>query len=77
MTGAQHRDFANRFGQDPRASAEIMDAVMLWVLSRVDEALPPADRALADAGSAAHRHAGCERKPSRGASRGRISQLVD
>jgi predicted ATPase len=51
---AQHADFANRFGQDPRASAEIMDAVMLWVLGRIDEALPLAERALADAESSAH-----------------------
>jgi len=51
---ARHGDFANRFGVDPRASAEIMDAVTLWVLGRIDEALPLADRALADAESAAH-----------------------
>jgi len=51
---AQHADFANRFGQDPRANAEIGDAVTLWVLGRIDEALRLADRALADAESAAH-----------------------
>jgi len=51
---ARHGDFANRFGQDPRASAEIYDAITLWVLGRVDEALPLADRALADAESVAH-----------------------
>jgi len=51
---ACHGDFANRFGQDPRAVAEIYDALILWVLGRVDEALPLADRALADAESAAH-----------------------
>jgi len=51
---ARHGDFANRFGQDPRASAEIMDAITLWVLSRIDEALCIADRALVDAESAAH-----------------------
>ena len=51
---ARHGDFASRFGQDPRASAEIMGALTLWVLGRIDEALPLADRALADAESAAH-----------------------
>jgi len=51
---ARHGDFANRFGQDPCAAAEIYDALMLWVLGRIDEALPVADRALADAESAAH-----------------------
>jgi len=49
---ARHADFANRFGTDPRASAEFWDALTLWVLGRVDEALRLADRALAD--SAAH-----------------------
>jgi predicted ATPase len=51
---SRHGDFANRFGTDPRAAAEIFDALALWVLGRVDEALPLAERALADAGSAAH-----------------------
>jgi predicted ATPase len=51
---ARHGDFANRFGQDPCAAAEIYDALMLWVLGRVDESLRLADRALADAESAAH-----------------------
>jgi class 3 adenylate cyclase/predicted ATPase/ABC-type transport system involved in cytochrome c biogenesis ATPase subunit len=51
---ARHGDFANRFGQDPRAAAEIIDAVTLWVLGRIDEALPLAYRALADAKAAAH-----------------------
>jgi predicted ATPase len=51
---ARHGDFANRFGQDPRAAAEIGDALTLWVLGRIDEALELADRALADAESAAH-----------------------
>jgi predicted ATPase len=51
---ARHADFANRFGQDPLAAAEIYDALTLWVLGRTDEALPLADRALADAESAAH-----------------------
>jgi class 3 adenylate cyclase/predicted ATPase/ABC-type transport system involved in cytochrome c biogenesis ATPase subunit len=50
----QHGDFANRFGTDPRATAEILDALALWVLGRVDEALPLADRALTDAESAPH-----------------------
>ena len=51
---ARHGDFANRFGQDPRAAGEMGDALTLWVLGRIDEALPLADRALADAESAAH-----------------------
>jgi predicted ATPase len=51
---ACHADFANRFGQHPRAAAEAYDAVALWVLGRTDEALPLADRALTDAKSAAH-----------------------
>ena len=51
---ARHGDFANRFAQDPRAAAEIFDALTLWVLGRIDEALPLADRALADAELAAH-----------------------
>jgi predicted ATPase len=50
----RHSDFANRFGYDPRAAAEVFDAIALWVLGRVDEALRLADRALADAESAAH-----------------------
>jgi len=50
----RHAGFANRFGQDPRAAAETVDAVALWVLGRIDEALRLADRALADAESAAH-----------------------
>jgi predicted ATPase len=51
---AHHADFANRFGHDPRAGAEVFDAIALWVLGSVDEALRLADRALADAESAAH-----------------------
>jgi predicted ATPase len=51
---ARHAGFADRFGQDPRASAEILDALALWVLGRVDESLRVADRALADAQSAGH-----------------------
>jgi predicted ATPase len=51
---ARHGDFANRFGQDPGAGVEIGDALTLWVLGRIDEALRLADRALADAESAAH-----------------------
>jgi len=51
---AHHADFANRFGHDPRAGAEVFDAIALWVLGSVDEALRMADRALADAESAAH-----------------------
>jgi predicted ATPase len=50
----QHADFANRFGQDPRGAAEILDTLALWVLGRIDEALRLADRALADAESTAH-----------------------
>jgi len=41
---ARHGDFANRFGQDPRAGTEIGDALTLWVLGRIDEALRLADR---------------------------------
>ena len=51
---ARHADFANRFGQDPRPAAEVFDAIALWLLGRVDEALRLADRAVADAKSAAH-----------------------
>src|SRR6516165_10208699 len=51
---ARHADFANRFGTDPRVAAEISDALTLWVLGRIDEALLLADRALAGAESAAH-----------------------
>jgi predicted ATPase len=51
---ACHADFANRFGNDPRAVAEVYDAISLWVLGRVDEALSLGERALADAESAAH-----------------------
>jgi predicted ATPase len=51
---ARHAGFADRFGQDPRASAEILDALALWVLGRVDESLRLADRALADAEPAGH-----------------------
>jgi len=50
----RHRDFVNRFGSDQRAAAEAYDAISLWVLGRVDEALRLADRALAHAESAAH-----------------------
>jgi predicted ATPase len=49
---ARHADFANRFGHDSRAAAEVCDALALWALGRVDEALRLADRALADAESA-------------------------
>jgi predicted ATPase len=51
---ARHADFPNRFGQNPRAASGAYDAAALWVLGRVDEALRCADRALADAESAAH-----------------------
>jgi predicted ATPase len=51
---ARHGDFANRFGPHPRAAAEVYDAVVLWVLGRVDKALRLADRALTDAESAVH-----------------------
>jgi len=51
---ARHGDFVNRFGQDPRASVENIDAIILWVLGQIDEALRLADHALADARSAAH-----------------------
>jgi adenylate cyclase len=45
---------SNRFGHDPREDAEAFDAVALWALGTVDEALRLADRALADAESSAH-----------------------
>jgi tetratricopeptide (TPR) repeat protein len=51
---ARHDDFANRFGNDPRAAAEAYDALALWGLGRVDEARRLAERAITDAGSAAH-----------------------
>jgi class 3 adenylate cyclase/predicted ATPase len=51
---ARDADFANRFGQDPRAAAEPFDAIALWVLGRVDEALRLVDRALTDAEATAH-----------------------
>jgi TolB-like protein/class 3 adenylate cyclase/predicted ATPase len=51
---ARHSDFANRFGPDPRVAAEIWDAITLWVLGRIGEALRLADDALTDAESAAH-----------------------
>jgi predicted ATPase len=51
---ARHADFANRFGHDPRAAAEIYDALASWVLGQVDDSLRLADHALADAESAAH-----------------------
>jgi predicted ATPase len=51
---ARHADFADRFGQDPRASAEILDALALWVLGRVDASLRLANRALADAEATGH-----------------------
>jgi tetratricopeptide (TPR) repeat protein len=51
---ARHADFPNRFGNDPRASAEMSDAITLWVLGRIDDSLALADRALVDADSAAH-----------------------
>jgi predicted ATPase len=51
---ARHADFANRFGNDPRAAAEIFDALTLWVPGRIDEALRVIERALADAESAGH-----------------------
>jgi predicted ATPase len=50
----RHAGLADRFGQDSRASAEILDALALWVLGRVDESLRVADRALADAESMGH-----------------------
>jgi predicted ATPase len=52
--GTRHGAFASRFGHDPRAAAEIYDALTLWMLGRIDEALLLADRALTDAESAAH-----------------------
>jgi predicted ATPase len=51
---ARHGDLTNRFGTDPRANPEVFDAIALWFLGRIDEALPLAGRALADAESSAH-----------------------
>src|SRR5262249_19892864 len=51
---APYGDFANRFGQDSRATAEIFDTLTLWGLGRIDEAVGLADRALIDAESSAH-----------------------
>ena len=51
---ARHGGFASRFGGHPCATAEIYDALILWVLGRIDEALRLVDRALADAESATH-----------------------
>jgi predicted ATPase len=51
---ARYGDFANGFGQDPRASAEILDAHALWALGQVDASLCLAERALTDAELAAH-----------------------
>jgi len=51
---ARHADFANQFGQDPRATAETFDAITLWVLGRIDDSLRLSNRALADAESAGH-----------------------
>jgi tetratricopeptide (TPR) repeat protein len=48
---ARHGDFT---GQDPRAAAEIFEALTLWVLGQIDEAFRLTDRALADAESAGH-----------------------
>jgi predicted ATPase len=50
----RHGDFADRFGQDPRAAAEIFDALALWVLGQIDDSLRCADRALADAKASTH-----------------------
>ena len=44
---ARHGGFINRFGGDSRAAAEIVDAVTLWVLGQIDEALRLTERALA------------------------------
>jgi predicted ATPase len=49
-----HHGFANWFGQDPRAAAEIADALTLWVLGRINEAVRLVDCALADTKSKAH-----------------------
>ena len=51
---ARDSDFAYRFAQDQRAAAEVFDAIALWVLGGVDDALRLANRALADAEAAAH-----------------------
>jgi predicted ATPase len=50
----KHSELINRFGQHPCVAAESWDAVALWLLGRIDEALRLAARALADAKTAAH-----------------------
>jgi predicted ATPase len=49
---ARHADVANRFGQHRGAVAQAFDAVVLWAIGRVDEALCLAARALANSESA-------------------------
>jgi len=51
---ARPGNFANRFGQLRRGAAEVWNALALWALGRIDEALWVTERALADAGAAAH-----------------------
>jgi adenylate cyclase len=51
---ARHGDFTSRFGSEPRAVAEIFDALTLWVLGRIEDSLLLADRARAEVKSAAH-----------------------
>jgi tetratricopeptide (TPR) repeat protein len=51
---AAHGDFANRFGQDIAVSAEYFDALTLYPLGHVEQALARADQALADAQLTAH-----------------------
>jgi predicted ATPase len=51
---AWHGDFDSRFGLDPRAAAEIWDAVSLWVLGQIDDSLRLADRAVTGAESEGH-----------------------
>src|SRR6201982_3836943 len=43
---ARHSDFANRFGHDIGAGVKAYDALALWGLGRVGEALRHAERAL-------------------------------
>ena len=51
---AAHGDFANRFGQDVGVSAGYFDALALFPLGHVDEAVRRVDQARSDAETAAH-----------------------
>ena len=50
----QHQDFMHRFGQDVGSRGGIFDALALYALGHVDEALQRADRAGKEASTTAH-----------------------